>query len=102
MPEEPLDRRIERLERENRWWRGGLIAALVFMGLMILGGLMILAAGGHHRRRTDAVVTVPPWALRMPTGVMVPLHILHHVAEPSVAACVQVRDHKLRSPHRDS
>jgi hypothetical protein len=58
-PVEPFDRRIEQLERENRWWRGDLIAALVFIGLMLL-------AGGRHRRRIDVVVTVPPWALRMP------------------------------------
>jgi hypothetical protein len=70
MPEEPtsagsprydeaLDRRIEHLERENRWWRGALIAALVFIGLMIV-------AASHHRRPIDVVVTVPPWVLRMP------------------------------------
>jgi len=69
MPEEPtsaagtqtqelLLRRLEHFERENRWWRGGLIAALVFMGLMIL-------AGGRHRRHIDVVVTVPPGAMRM-------------------------------------
>jgi hypothetical protein len=58
-PEEHLYRRIEYLERENRWWRGGLIAALVFIGLVIL-------AGGRHRHRIDVVVTVPPWALRIP------------------------------------
>lgn len=59
-PEELLERRLEHLERENRWWRGGLIAALVFIGLMIL------AAGHHHRRHIEVVVTVPPWALRRP------------------------------------
>ena len=58
-PEELLYRRIEHLESENRWWRGGLIAALVFIGLMIL-------AAGHHRRHIEVEVTVPPWALRRP------------------------------------
>ena len=66
MPEEPtgtvsprLEQLIERLERENRWWRGGLIAALVFIGLMML-------VAGRHRRHVDVTVTVPPWALRRP------------------------------------
>ena len=42
-----LERRIESLEyaadRENKWWRGGLIAALVLVALSIL-------IAGHHRR----------------------------------------------------
>ena len=41
-----LERRIESLEfatqRENRWWRGGLIAALVLVALSIF-------IAGHHR-----------------------------------------------------
>ena len=41
-----LERRIESLELttqwENRWWRGGLIAALVLVALSIL-------IAGHHR-----------------------------------------------------
>jgi hypothetical protein len=41
-----LERRIESLEftmqRENRWWRGGLIAGLVLVALSIL-------IAGHHR-----------------------------------------------------
>lgn len=65
-PEELLGR-IEHLERKNLRWRGGLIAALVFIGLMILGGVMIFATGRHHHhRRLGAVVSVPPWALRSP------------------------------------
>ena len=60
MPEEPtaggnqketaearLETRLNRLEqevlKENRWWRGGLIAALVLVALAIL-------IAGHHRR----------------------------------------------------
>ena len=43
-----LERRIENLEyaadRENKWWRGGLIAALVLIALSIL-------IAGHHRHR---------------------------------------------------
>jgi hypothetical protein len=58
-PAEPLERRIERLEQENRWWRGALIAVVAFVALMLL-------VGHHHRARIDVVVTVPPWALRMP------------------------------------
>jgi hypothetical protein len=41
-----LERRLESLEyateRENRWWRGGLIAALVLVAFSIL-------IAGHHR-----------------------------------------------------
>jgi hypothetical protein len=41
-----LERRLEHLEmtaeRENRWWRAGLIAALVLIALSIL-------IAGHHR-----------------------------------------------------
>ena len=41
-----LERRIESLEyaaqHENKWWRGGLIAALVLIALSIL-------IAGHHR-----------------------------------------------------
>jgi hypothetical protein len=58
-PAEPLEGRIELLERENRWWRGALIAVLALVALMLL-------AGHHHRARIDVVVTVPPWAFRMP------------------------------------
>jgi hypothetical protein len=58
-PAESFERRIERLEQENRWWRGSLIAVLAFVALMLL-------AGHHRRARIDVVVTVPPWALRMP------------------------------------
>jgi hypothetical protein len=71
MPEEPtsaatpraeelLERRLERLERENRWWRGGLIAALVLIGLMIV------VPSCRHRRHIDVTVTVRPLALRRP------------------------------------
>ena len=41
-----LERRIENLElatlQENRWWRGGLIAALVLLAFSIM-------IAGHHR-----------------------------------------------------
>ena len=44
---EALQRRLDRLEqeymRENRWWRGGLIGALVLLAIVILIG------GFHHR-----------------------------------------------------
>jgi len=44
---EALERRLDRLEqeylKENRWWRGGLIGALVLVAVAIL-------AGGFHRR----------------------------------------------------
>ena len=43
-----LGRRLDRIERElireNRWWRGGLIAALVLVALSIF-------AAAHHRYR---------------------------------------------------
>ena len=43
-----LGRRVESLEfatrQENRWWRGGLIAALVLLAFSIL-------IAGHHRHR---------------------------------------------------
>jgi hypothetical protein len=45
---EYVKKRLERLEheilRENRWWRGGLIAALVLVALSIF-------AAGRHRHR---------------------------------------------------
>jgi hypothetical protein len=51
-----ISRRLDRLEhklaREDRWWRGGKIAALVFIGLCIL------AAGHRHRPRRPPM---PPW-----------------------------------------
>ena len=44
---ETLQRRLDRLEqeymRENRWWRGGLIGALVLLAIVILIGSF------HHR-----------------------------------------------------
>jgi hypothetical protein len=77
MPEEPtgtgsqkeepgrgLEERLDRLERavlrENRWWRGGLIAALVFVGLAIL-------IGGHHRHHRR-----PNWMAMAPMGMGAP------------------------------
>ncbi len=77
MPEEPtgtgsqkeepgrsLEERLDRLEREvlreNRWWRGGLIAALVFLGLAIL-------VGGHHRHhRRPHPIAMAPMGMGMP------------------------------------
>jgi hypothetical protein len=44
---EALQRRLDRIEqeymRENRWWRGGLIGALVVLAIVILIGAF------HHR-----------------------------------------------------
>ncbi len=54
-----LDRRVEQLERENRWWRGGLIAALVLFALVLL-------SGGRRHHRIDVTVNAPPWAWRGP------------------------------------
>src|ERR1039458_5141045 len=49
-----LERRIESLEfaaqREDRWWRGGLIAALVLVALSIL-------IAGHHRHHHPPPMT---------------------------------------------
>jgi hypothetical protein len=57
-----LERRIESLEyaaqQENRWWRGGLIAALVLVALSIL-------IAGHHRRHRP-----PPVGPMGPMGQM--------------------------------
>jgi hypothetical protein len=54
---ETVDARLDRLEqevlKENRWWRGGLIAALVLVALSIL------IAGHHHRPKRMAG---PGWA----------------------------------------
>ena len=66
--QERLERRLDRIEqeliRENRWWRGGLIAALVLVALAIL-------VAGHHRRRPEMEMGgmgMAPWAARMPYG----------------------------------
>jgi hypothetical protein len=56
--EQSLTERMARLERENRWWRGGLVAALIIMALF-------LAAGHRHRARIDVVISAPPWMMRM-------------------------------------
>ena len=57
-----LERRIESLEyaadRENKWWRGGLIAALVLVALSIL-------IAGHHRHHRP-----PPGMGGMGMGMM--------------------------------
>jgi hypothetical protein len=54
--EDQINRRLDRLEQklawEERWWRGGLIAALVFIGISIL-------VAGLHRHRGQ--LPVPPW-----------------------------------------
>ena len=56
-----LERRIESLEyaakHENKWWRGGLIAALVLVALSIL-------IAGHHRHHH------PPPGVMMGPGMM--------------------------------
>src|SRR5208337_811749 len=75
--QEPLASRLDRLEREvlreNRWWRGGLIAALVLLALSVL----IAGHHRHHRRPNPtegpeamAPMGVPGWAgaPRMPCG----------------------------------
>ncbi len=50
-----LERRIESLEyaadRENKWWRGGLIAALVLVALSIL-------IAGHHRHHRPPMMVM--------------------------------------------
>ena len=73
--QESLASRLDRLEREvlmeNRWWRGGLIAALIFLALSIsITGLR------HHRHRPSppavaaAPMGMPGWSgmPRMPYG----------------------------------
>ena len=48
-----LERRLEAFElaaqRENRWWRGGLIAALVLIALSIF-------SAAHHRHRMERLM----------------------------------------------
>jgi hypothetical protein len=68
-PQERLETRLNRLEqevlRENRWWRGGLIAALVLVALAIL-------VNGHHHRRGRmfmATMGMPGWAGAGPEGM---------------------------------
>jgi hypothetical protein len=61
-----INRRLDRIEQklawENRWWQGGLIAALVFIGIAIL------IAGHHHRWRPS----VPPWVAGWSAGRVPP------------------------------
>jgi len=61
---EELVRRLDRLEqeymRENRWWRGGLIAALVFVSIAIL-------IGAFHHPRTLRIFG--PIAMGGPAGM---------------------------------
>jgi hypothetical protein len=56
---ERLEARLDRLEQEvlmeNRWWRGGLIGALVLVALAIL-------IGGHHRHRPPERMAMAGWA----------------------------------------
>ena len=64
--QERLEKRLDRIEleilRENRWWRGGLIAALVLVALAIL-------VAGHHRRRHDmGPMGRAGWGQGMPYG----------------------------------
>lgn len=58
-----LERRIENIEyaaeRENKWWRGGLIAALVLVALSIL-------IAGHHRHHHPS----PGMGMMGMTGMM--------------------------------
>lgn len=73
--EDYINRRLDRLEQklmwEDRWWRGGLIAALFFIGIAIL------VAGHHHRRPPWPPWMVygpavqyppPPWGMGLPGG----------------------------------
>ena len=59
--EDYISRRLDRLEQklmwEDRWWRGGLIAALLFIGIAIL-------IAGHRHRRPP----LPPWMLYGPAA----------------------------------
>jgi hypothetical protein len=63
--EDYISRRLDRLEQklmwEDRWWRGGLIAALFFIGIAIL-------VAGHHHRRPP----MPPWMAYGQAGMFPP------------------------------
>jgi hypothetical protein len=60
--QERLEARLNRIEqevlKENRWWRGGLIAALVLVAVAIF------TAGHHHHpeRMAMASMGMPGWA----------------------------------------
>jgi hypothetical protein len=62
--EERFERRLHHIEqevlRENRWWRGGLIAALVLLAFSML-------VAGHHRHRQP-----PRMAMGMAAQGMMP------------------------------
>lgn len=62
-----ISRRLDRIEQklmwEDRWWRGGLIAALLFIGIAIL-------VGAHHRHRRPPFP--PPWMAYGPAGQFPP------------------------------
>lgn len=66
--EDHINRRLDRLDQklmwEDRWWRGGLIAALVFIAIAIL------VAGLHPRRRLNVTVSMAgaPWGPATPYG----------------------------------
>ena len=66
---ETLQRRLDRLEqeymRENRWWRGGLIGALVLLAIVILIG------GFHHRPPPPR--GFGPMAMQGPIGMQGPM-----------------------------
>ncbi|MGA2410963.1 MAG: hypothetical protein ABSG46_11325 [Candidatus Binataceae bacterium] len=66
---ETLERRLDRLEqeylRENRWWRGGLIGALVLVAIAIM------VSGFHHRpppRGFGPMAMDGPMAMARPMG----------------------------------
>lgn len=67
-----LERLEQRLEREQRWWRGGLIGVLAFLAFSIL-------IAGHHRHRRPPFAPwmacygrfgapPPPWGWGPPYG----------------------------------
>src|ERR1700730_17879037 len=57
--QERLEARLNRIEQEvleeNRWWRGGLIAALVMVGLAIF-------TVAHHHHPERMAMGMPGWA----------------------------------------
>ncbi len=79
--QDPLAPRLERLEREvlreNRWWRGGLIAALVFLALSIL-----IAGHRHHHRHRPPPPPVAMGSLGWQGGPIMPYGQFHSYGPP--------------------
>jgi hypothetical protein len=93
MPEESIegtvdrhhnDARREAWRRESRWWKGGLIAALVFVGLATLyNGIAYRRLARAQQRLTVAMIHQARRARFVPMGsVLVPFPGVANYAVP--------------------